>query len=86
MRRGCQFCSIEDVERAMLDFDTTTHGCYHHEVMRMREFMATMPITGRNAYSTSTGLHVDAAIPRLAPSFSLALPIQLIQNSEALPS
>jgi hypothetical protein len=53
-----RFCSIENVlERAILDFDTTTHGRYHHEVMRMREFMSTMPVAGRNTYSTSTGLH-----------------------------
>jgi len=53
-----RFCSIENVlERAILDFDTTTHGRYHHEVMRMREFMSTMPVVGRNTYSTSTGLH-----------------------------
>jgi len=41
--------------------------------MRMREFMATMPVTGRNTYSTSTGLHVDAPIPRLAPALDIVL-------------
>jgi hypothetical protein len=41
--------------------------------MRMREFMATMSVTGRNTYSTSTGLHVDAPIPRLAPALDIVL-------------
>ena len=72
-RRGCRFCSIENVERAMLGFDTTTHGRYHHEAMRMRNFIATMPVAAQSAYSTSTGLHVDAAIPRLAPALDIVL-------------
>ena len=39
-KRGCRFCYVVEDERADLQFDTNTHGRYHHQVLNMRRVEA----------------------------------------------
>src|SRR5437667_8913016 len=62
--QGCRHCDIPHAERGNLSFDLTSGGArgrFHHEVVRQRQHMASLPSKNQQEkFATKRGMVVEA--------------------------
>ena len=72
---SCRFCTIKAKERNDVDFDIWTNGRYHHQLIEMRQKLASFQrASDKREYEKTWGLDAQqTALVSLAPALDLVL-------------
>lgn len=71
---SCRYWFAKESERANIDYNIVANGRFHHETLRMRDSMKSMPKTHQAKYSTNTGIGLTSPpLVIISPSLHIIL-------------